>query len=76
MLSGIASAPLWVSAQQLLIVLLIVVLLFGAAKLPELARGAGQALRIFRDETKGLTDDNDADSTPQESQRRDSSGDN
>ncbi len=40
-------------------ILLIVVLIFGAAKLPELARGTGQALRIFKNETKGLRDDDD-----------------
>lgn len=45
------------SGYQWLIILLIVVFLFGAAKLPDLARGAGQALKIFRDETKGLNDD-------------------
>ena len=28
-------------------------LLFGAKKLPELARGAGQGLRIFKSEVKG-----------------------
>jgi sec-independent protein translocase protein TatA len=42
-----------------LIILAIFVLVFGAAKLPELARGTGQALRIFKAETKGLTDDDD-----------------
>jgi len=42
-----------------LIILAIFVLVFGAAKLPELARGTGQALRIFKSETKGLTDDDD-----------------
>ena len=41
---------------ELLIILAVLVLLFGAAKLPELARGTGQALRIFKAETKGLTD--------------------
>ncbi|WP_281370584.1 Sec-independent protein translocase subunit TatA [Nocardioides stalactiti] len=40
-----------------LIVLAIFVLVFGAAKLPDLARGTGQALRIFKAETKGLKDD-------------------
>ncbi|HXH78160.1 twin-arginine translocase TatA/TatE family subunit [Nocardioides sp.] len=44
-----------------LIILAIVVLVFGAAKLPELARGTGQALRIFKTETKGLKDDEDKD---------------
>lgn len=44
-------------AQELLIILLIVVLLFGAKKLPETARGLGRSLRIFKAETKGLTDE-------------------
>ena len=41
------------------IILAIVILIFGAAKLPELARGTGQALRIFKAETKGLRDEDD-----------------
>jgi sec-independent protein translocase protein TatA len=51
---------------ELLIILAIVVLIFGASKLPELARGSGRALRIFKAETKGLNDD---DSTATASQR-------
>lgn len=48
-----------------LVILAIVILVFGAAKLPDLARGTGQALRIFKSETKGLRDDDDAkDTTP------------
>nr|WP_240195346.1 twin-arginine translocase TatA/TatE family subunit [Nocardioides faecalis] len=43
-----------------LIILAIVILVFGAAKLPDLARGTGQALRIFKAETKGLRDDDEA----------------
>ena len=50
-------------AQELLIILLIVVLLFGAKKLPETARGLGRSLRIFKAETKGLSDDEKADPT-------------
>lgn len=42
---------------ELLIILLIIVLLFGAKKLPETARGLGRSLRIFKAETKGLGDD-------------------
>ncbi|MDT9592325.1 Sec-independent protein translocase subunit TatA [Nocardioides zeae] len=44
---------------ELVLIVLVIVLLFGARKLPELARGTGQALRIFKSETKGLTDDDD-----------------
>src|SRR4051812_8299416 len=44
---------------ELLIILAVLILLFGAAKLPELARGSGRALRIFKAETKGLMDDDE-----------------
>ena len=47
-----------------LIILAIFILVFGAAKLPELARGTGQALRIFKSETKGLSDDDDEKPSP------------
>lgn len=39
---------------ELMLVLLVLILLFGAKKLPELARGSGRALRIFKAETKVL----------------------
>jgi sec-independent protein translocase protein TatA len=42
---------------EILLILLVLVLLFGAKKLPELARGSGRALRIFKAETKGLVDE-------------------
>jgi sec-independent protein translocase protein TatA len=44
---------------ELVLIVLVILLLFGAKKLPELARGSGRALRIFKAETKGLTDDDD-----------------
>ncbi len=43
-------------APELLIILLVVVLLFGAKKLPELARGSGRALRIFKQEVTAAHD--------------------
>ena len=36
----------------LLIILLVVLLLFGAKRLPELARGLGKGIREFKDATK------------------------
>lgn len=49
-----------------LVILAIVVLVFGAAKLPDLARSSGQALRIFKTETKALRDDDDKDKSPEQ----------
>jgi sec-independent protein translocase protein TatA len=54
---------------EIILILLVLVLLFGAKKLPELARGSGRALRIFKAETKGLMDDED-DKTKTEEQRQ------
>lgn len=48
-----------IGATEILIILGIVVLLFGGRKLPELARGSGRALRIFKSEVKGLQDDDE-----------------
>ncbi len=42
---------------ELLLILAVVVLLFGAKKLPDLARGSGRALRIFKSEVRGLEED-------------------
>jgi sec-independent protein translocase protein TatA len=48
-----------IGAPEIILILAVVVLLFGAKKLPELARGSGRALRIFKAETKGLIEDDD-----------------
>jgi sec-independent protein translocase protein TatA len=45
-----------VGAPELILVLVVCVLLFGAKKLPELARGSGQALRIFKQEMNAKED--------------------
>jgi len=40
--------------QELLVIFLIIALLFGAKKIPELAKGLGQAMREFK---KGMRDE-------------------
>lgn len=44
------------SATQILIVLLIVILLFGAKKIPELAKGMGSGIKNFK---KAMKEDED-----------------
>jgi sec-independent protein translocase protein TatA len=55
-----------IGAPEIILILLVIVLLFGAKKLPDLARGSGRALRIFKAETKGLLDEDDDDIKPSE----------
>jgi sec-independent protein translocase protein TatA len=59
-----AQAIAGLGTPELLIILAVLILLFGAAKLPELARGSGRALRIFKAETKGLMDDDEEPAAP------------
>jgi len=39
--------------MELLLILIIVLVLFGAGKLPQLGKGIGQGLRNFKDSVKG-----------------------
>lgn len=48
-----------IGAPEILVILGVVLLLFGGKKLPELARGSGKALRIFKSEVTALRDDDD-----------------
>ena len=43
---------------HLVILIAVVLLLFGAPKLPGLARSIGQSMRIFRSEVKTMKDEN------------------
>lgn len=45
------------TGTHMLVVLLVILLLFGAAKLPALARSMGQSARLFKGEMKAMKDD-------------------
>ncbi|WP_194395528.1 Sec-independent protein translocase subunit TatA [Microbacterium atlanticum] len=45
---------------HLLILLVVILLLFGAAKLPALAKSMGQSARVFKGEMKAMKDDDRA----------------
>lgn len=49
---------------HLLIILAVILLLFGAAKLPALARSLGQSARVFKGEMKAMKDDDEKPSGP------------
>ncbi|MFC5746650.1 Sec-independent protein translocase subunit TatA [Actinomadura rugatobispora] len=48
-----------IGTPELIIILVVVLLIFGSAKLPTLARSLGKSARILKAETKGLRDDDD-----------------
>jgi sec-independent protein translocase protein TatA len=44
-------------AWHIAVLVVVLLLLFGAKRLPDAARGLGRSLRIFKAETKGLLED-------------------
>ena len=64
-----------IGPPEIIIILLLALLLFGAKRLPEIGRGLGKGLREFRSGVKGMTDEvksgMDADAKPQAVPRAD-----
>ncbi|MFF4648840.1 Sec-independent protein translocase subunit TatA [Streptomyces sp. NPDC001380] len=51
-------------APEIILILVVVVLLFGAKRLPDMARSLGQSLRILKSETKAMKADGAAQDHP------------
>jgi sec-independent protein translocase protein TatA len=49
---------------ELVLVVIVIMVLFGAKRLPEASRSLGRSLRIFKAETKGLRDDDSTTTAP------------
>ena len=45
--------------QEIILIALIVLLLFGGRKIPELMKGLGKGVKSFKDEVKGIEEDTD-----------------
>lgn len=43
--------------QEIILILLVILIFFGAKKIPELARGLGKGIREFKDATKEIKND-------------------
>ncbi|SDF33034.1 sec-independent protein translocase protein TatA [Lentzea fradiae] len=54
---------------ELIIIAVVIILLFGAKKLPDMARSLGRSAKIFKAETKGLRDQDPADDQPVQPQQ-------
>ncbi len=52
---------MWDKPWFWIIIVIVVILLFGAPRLPALAKSLGQSMRIFRGEVKNLAKDDEAD---------------
>lgn len=50
--------PLAIGAPQIVLIVIVVLLLFGGRKIPELMRGLGSGIKEFKDASKDDTDTN------------------
>ena len=48
-----------IGGPEIILILFVILLLFGAKKIPELARGMGKGIREFKDATKEIKDEID-----------------
>ena len=53
-------------AGEVVVIALIVLLLFGGKKIPELMKGIGKGVKSFKDGVKGIEDEINADVTKEE----------
>ena len=53
-----------IGMQEILVIALIVLLLFGGKKIPELMKGIGKGVRSFKDGVNGLEKEIDNDESP------------
>ncbi|EPD70129.1 TatA/E family twin arginine-targeting protein translocase [Corynebacterium pyruviciproducens ATCC BAA-1742] len=51
---------------EIAIIVLVILLLFGGKKLPELARSLGRSMRIMKSEVKEMQNDDEASKQPQQ----------
>ncbi len=59
--------PLVIGAPQIILIVVIVLLLFGGRKIPELMRGLGSGIKEFKDASK---DDEPSHPTPHEENKK------
>jgi len=62
--------PGWISPWELLLLALVVLLVFGPKRLPEMGRSLGKGMREFKTAITGKDDDDDRHELPSPSRRR------
>lgn len=59
--------PLWIGAPQVILIALVLLLLFGGKKIPELMKGLGSGIKEFKDASK---EENPPENPPEKSKEK------
>ena len=63
-----------IGMQEILIILLIVLLLFGAKRIPEIAKGLGKGIKEFKKAAREVKDEIEVDETDSEEEKKNLKG--
>ncbi|MFC2149277.1 twin-arginine translocase TatA/TatE family subunit [Candidatus Auribacterota bacterium] len=67
--------PNWIGLPELIIILVIILLLFGAKKLPDIARSIGKSVKEFKRSVNDITGEEDKKDTGKDKEEHVSKGD-
>lgn len=59
-----------IGSTELILIVLVLLLLFGGKKLPELMRGAGKGIKEFKDSMNGALKDDDEDKSSSQTKEK------
>jgi len=65
MLNSVLIGFLGLGGTEVIVILVIVLLLFGGKKIPELMKGLGRGIKDFKDASKGTDGENNNTATPE-----------
>ncbi|MES2591550.1 MAG: twin-arginine translocase TatA/TatE family subunit [Bacteroidota bacterium] len=65
MLNSVLIGFLGLGGTEVIVILVIVLLLFGGKKIPELMKGLGRGIKDFKDASKGTDGENSAATAPE-----------
>jgi len=65
MLNSVLIGFLGLGGTEVIVILVIVLLLFGGKKIPELMKGLGRGIKDFKDASKGTEGENNTTTTPE-----------
>ncbi len=57
--------------SEMIVIMIIVLLLFGGRKIPELMKGLGKGMKDFKDASKGVSDDSSGNSNEISPEKKD-----
>ncbi len=65
MLNSVLIGFLGLGGTELIVILIVVLLLFGGRKIPELMKGLGRGVKEFKDASKGVDSENSSTAAPE-----------